>query len=132
MYDDVKMEMPGPTLSSLVDLFVTYAKQEPYVIFFETFDECGEQGLVKTQLIQKLHSDGIKVFVTYRPHVLQNPKADFQEFHPMVIQARNEDIELHIRAQLDLHENAKRFEETFKEKIINVIILKAKGMYTCP
>jgi hypothetical protein len=112
-----------------VDLFVIHAKQGSYIVFFDAFDECGEQGQVYSQLIQRFHSEGIKVFITYRPHVLKNPEIDFKDFTRVEIRARDEDVGIHLRGQLALHEKAKRFEDTFIERIIKAIMLKANGMY---
>jgi hypothetical protein len=131
IYDEEKKERQAPTLSTFVDLFIIHAKQASYVVFFDAFDECGEQGLVYSQLIQRFHSEGIKVFITHRPHVLKNPGVDFEDFTQVEIRARDEDVAIHLRGQLALHEKAKRFEDTFRERIINAIMLKANGMYVC-
>jgi hypothetical protein len=129
IYDDEKKERRAPTLSSLVDLFIIHPKQASCVVLFDAFDECGEQGLVYSQLIQRFHSEGIKVFITHRPHVIKSPEIDFGDFTRMEIRARDEDVGIHIRGQLALHEKAKRFENTFRDRIINAIMLKANGMY---
>jgi hypothetical protein len=132
MYDEDKKEKRRASLDGFVDLFINYAKLMSFVVLFDAFDECGEQGIVCSRLIQRFYNSGIKVFITHRPHVLKNPEIDFQEYTRIEIQARDEDIEGYIEEQLRMEEKAKRLDETFRTRIIDEIKHQAKGMYSSP
>jgi hypothetical protein len=128
LYDEDKNEKRRPSLDGLVDLFIKHAKQMSCVILFDAFDECGEQGIVRSRLIQRFYNSGVKVFITHRPHVLTSPKSDFPEHTLLEIQARDEDIEGYIDKQLRMEEKAKRLDDTFRTRIIDDIKQQAKGM----
>jgi hypothetical protein len=129
MYDYHKNETRAPTLSSLMDVFITQANHSFYIVFFDAFDECGEQGLVYSELVQRLYDEGMKVCITHRPHVLKSPEVDFQDFTRVEIRARDEYIESYIRAQLAMHQKPTQFDDTFRIRIINAILHQANGMY---
>src|SRR5208282_3064807 len=107
MYDEAKTGSPRPILSAFVDLFIRYAKLASFIVFFDAFDECNQQGIVCSQLVRRIYNSGIKVFITHRPHVLQKPEADFEDFTVMEIRAHSEDIENYIAQQLEVEEKAK-------------------------
>lgn len=129
MYNEAKKESPRPILSAFVDLFITLANPASFIIFFDAFDECGQRGIIICQLVRRMYNAGIKVFITHRPHVLQNPEDDFEELTVLEIRAHDEDVENYIVQQLMMEEKAKRVDETFKDTIIKEIIGQAKGMY---
>jgi hypothetical protein len=129
MYNEAKKESPRPILSAFVDVFITYAKLASFIILFDAFDECEYQGIMISQLIRRMYNSGIKVFITHRPHVLQNPKNDFEELNILEIQAHDEDIECYTIQRLIMEEKAKRLDDTFKSRIIKEIRDRAKGMY---
>jgi methionine synthase II (cobalamin-independent) len=131
MYNDDINEKRPHTLSSFMDLFISCAKKDFFIILLDAFDECDEHERVYSQLIQPLYNAGIKVFITHRPHVIINPEIDFQDFTRMEIQARDEDIESYIRGQPKMQKKAKHLDDTFTLKIIEAIKHNAKGMYTC-
>lgn len=128
MYEEDKNEKRKPSLDGFVDLFMNHAKQVPCVILFDAFDECGEQGIVRSRLLQRFYSSGIKVFITHRPHVLTSPKRDFPRHIVVEIQARDEDIEGYIDRQLRMEEKSERLDNTFRTRIIEDIKQQAKGM----
>jgi hypothetical protein len=128
VYDKVKTGYPKPTLSTFVDLFITYAKLASFMVLFDAFDECNQQGIVYSQLIQRMYNSGIRIFITHRPHVLQNPEVDFEEFTRLEIRAQSEDIENYISKQLDIEETAKCLDGKFKDTIKNEIRDHANGM----
>ena len=129
-HDDINDKRPH-TLSSFVDLFISHAKKDSFIILLDAFDECGEQELVYSQVIQPLYNAGIKVFITHRPHIIIKPEVDFQDFMRVEIQAMDEDIESYIRGQPKMQKKAKHLDDTFTLEIIEAIKGKAKGMYTC-
>jgi hypothetical protein len=128
MYDEDRNEKRRPSLDGLVDSFINHAKRMSCVILFDAFDECGEQGIVRSRLLQRFYSSGIKVFITHRPHVLTGPKSDFPLHIVVEIQARDEDIEGYIDRQLRMVEKAKRLDNIFRTRIIDAIKQQAKGM----
>jgi hypothetical protein len=129
MYEEDKNQKRRPSLDGFVELFIKHAKQLSCVILFDAFDECDEQGIVLSKLIEQFYNSGIKVFITHRPHILKNPEIDFQEFTRVEIQARDEDVETYIEGQLRMEEKAKRLNNDFKTTIIAEIRHQAKGMY---
>jgi hypothetical protein len=128
MYDEDKKEKRRPSLDDLVDLFINHAKQMSCVILFDAFDECGEQGIVRSRLLQRFYSSGINVFITHRPHVLTGSMRDFPQHIVVEIQAHDEDIEGYIDRQLGMEEKAKRLDKTFRTRIVDDIKQQAKGM----
>jgi DNA repair photolyase len=128
MYDEFKSGSPRPNLSSFVDLFVTHATPASFIVFFDAFDECNQQGIVRSHLIRRMYNAGIRVFVTHRPHV-QFPDVDFKDLTRIEILARSEDVENYIAQQLEVEGNAKRLNESFKATIIKQITDQANGMY---
>jgi len=127
-YDEVKSGCPRPPRSVFVDLFIKHAKQRSFVVLFDAFDECDQRGIVLTEVIRLLYDSGIRTFITHRPHVLQNPDADFEDIFVKEIRAQSEDIEKYIAQQLEVEENSRRLSETFKASIINEIRDHAKDM----
>jgi hypothetical protein len=128
IYDKVKTGSPKPTLSTFVDIFLTHSKLASFMVLFDAFDECEQQGIVCSQLILPMYNSGIRIFVTHRPHVLQTPEVDFKEFTRMEIRAQSEDIENYISQQLGIEERAKALDRRFKGAIINKIRDEANGM----
>jgi hypothetical protein len=128
IYDKVKTGSPKPTLSTFVDLFITHAKLASFMVLFDAFDECNKQGIVHSQLVQRMYNSGIWIFITHRPHILQTPEVDFKEFTRMEIRAQSEDIENYISQQLGMEERAKSLDGKFKAIIINKIRDEADGM----
>jgi hypothetical protein len=128
MYDEDKKEKRRPSLDAFVDLFIKHVKQVSFVVFFDAFDECGEQGIVCSRLIQRFYNSGIKAFITHRPHVLKNPEIDFQEYTSIEIQVQDEDIECYFNTQLRMEEKAKWLDNTLRARIIDEIKHQAKGM----
>lgn len=127
-YDRVKNRSPRPVLSVFINLFIKYAKSASFIVLFDAFDECKERGTIWSQLVRQMYHSRIKVFITHRPHVLQNPKADFNECTILEIQARREDIENYIAQQLEMEENTKFLPKTFKDTIIKEISDQAHDM----
>jgi hypothetical protein len=128
MYNEAKSGSPRPILSDFVDIFIAQAKSASFVVLFDAFDECQQQGIVCSQIIQKMYASKIKISITHRPHVLQSPEFDFKEFTKMEIRAQGEDIENYISRQLEIEERAKRLTEIFKTVIIKEIKDQANGM----
>lgn len=129
MYDEDKNQMRRPSLDGFVELFMKHARQVSSVILFDAFDECHEQGVVFSRLIQRFYNSGIKVFITHRPQILKNPEIDFQGLTRVEIQARDEDVQAYIEEQLKMEEKAKRLDDEFKARIIAEIRHQTKGMY---
>lgn len=129
MYNEAKKEYPRPILSAFVDVFITYAKLASFIILFDAFDECDQQGIMIFQLIRRMYNSGIKVFITHRPHILQKPEDNFEESTILKIRAHDEDIESYIAQQLEIGEKVQRLDKTFKNTIIKEIRDQAKGMY---
>jgi hypothetical protein len=127
-YDRVKNGSPRPVLSAFINLFIKYAKSASFIVLFDAFDECKQQGVILSQLVRQMYNSGIKVFITHRPHVLQNPKADFNECTVMEIRARREDVQNYTAQQLDMEEKTKHLAETFKDTIIKEISAQANDM----
>lgn len=129
MYDKAKTGSPRPILSVFIDLFITYAKLASFIVLFDAFDECRQQGIIWSQLVGQMYSAGIKVFITHRPHVLQNPEADFEECTVTEIQAHREDVEKYIAQQIGMEEKVNHLTDTFKYRIMKNITKQANGMY---
>ena len=127
-YDRVKNGSPRPVLSVFINLFIKYAKSASFIVLFDAFDECKQQGVILSQLVRQMYNSGIKVFITHRPHVLQNTKADFNECTVMEIRARREDVQNYTAQQLDMEEKTKHLAETFKDTIIKEISAQANDM----
>lgn len=126
MYDKSKAGSPKPALSELVQLFITCAKLGSFIVLFDAFDECKEQGIVWSQIVRTIYTSGINVFITHRHHVLQKSDA---ESTVVEIRAQDEDIEQYIVQKIKIEEKANRLPETFKARIIKDITKQAKGMY---
>jgi len=127
-YDEVKCGSPRPLRSIFVDLFIKYASQGSFIVLFDAFDECDQRGIVLSEIIRPIYNAGIHIFITHRPHVLQNPDADFEDIFIKEIRAQSEDIEKYIAQQLEVEENSRRLSETFKASIISEIRDRAKDM----
>jgi hypothetical protein len=127
-YDQSKTGTPRPTLADLTDLFIKYAKLVSLIVLFDAFDECKQQGIIFFQLVRQMYNSGIKVFITHRPHILQNPGAEFQECTITEIQAHREDVENYIAQRLEMEEKTQHLSEAFKNLIIKKISDQAKEM----
>jgi hypothetical protein len=128
-YDDVQAGSQKPPISVLVDMFITYAKEGPAsIVIFDALDECTQRGDILSRLILPLYKSGIRIIITYRPHVLQDPKMYFESFTMKEVRACEEDVTIYVSDRLEVEEKCKRLPEVFKNRIKKEIVERSKGM----
>lgn len=121
-----------PTIEELYMVLLGITSKFSRVYFIlDALDECDQdkqrKGLLP--LFHRMGKDGIKVFVTSRPHP-EDIQESFKDIAKIKLLAKAEDIESYIRQKIDENPKAKRLvrEGKCEDRIISELIDCAKGM----
>jgi ankyrin repeat domain-containing protein 50 len=114
-------------LVSLLRLFNQQFKATFYVV--DALDEAPVR--IRLKILQKLSSLGARLFITSRP--LPALEAKFPAAHTFHIQAKDEDLDLHIAEKIteseDLQDLLDRGGPAFEARLISTVKEKCGGMY---
>lgn len=105
-------------------------------ICFDALDECPEQSLwwLLTELKMLFNNPALKnslrMFITGRPHVVDNIKRTFQDgaLSTTILEARKEDILKFINYRIQMDNSGLQMSAKFTDEIISKIVEAADGM----
>lgn len=92
-------------------------------LIFDAIDECAEENQRKEilQLCHKMAQDGMKLFVTSRPHA-SNIQESFKYVAKIKLKAEKEDIESYVKQKINENLRSRLFVSRVKNKVISDLV----------
>ena len=129
MYTTHLLEKTQPSEDELLALLCKFARTMSVTFYIlDAVDEA--PAAIQLDLIQKLASLDVKLFITSRP--LKALEAQFPEAYCFPIFAQNEDLDLHIADEIsrsvDMTSMLKQADASFRDTVVTSIKEKCEGM----
>jgi len=112
-------------------------KFDQVYLVFDALDECDEQTqrsfllrFIMNLPLKRKGTKGFKILITARPHCRDIELALQHRALEMVITAHNKDIELAVRAKIEVaKQTTDKVSTQLEEEIVSAVLKKAAGMY---
>lgn len=132
LYDRLQKQHRRPTSEELYTALLTASKAFGQVFFiFDALDECDPDDQRKDLLpfFHRLAKDGIKVFLTSRPHP-EDIQVSLHDATKIELSAKETDIGIYIQRRIDENPRASRLvgQGNCKDMIVSTLVDCAKGM----
>ena len=121
-----------PDRDSLVQLIKQCTRQfDRTFVVIDAMDECNERQRSKllSCLQQLVHAGSVKMFITNRPHIINEIRANISG-GSVDIEAKRDEVEAYLRAELK--GKSPQLHHTLSEKIVTRVGAKSDGQYSPP